>query len=83
MLAQYSQRLGGFGVGVCRCGHLQSDHSNLPIPLHDQDGHVRLEHHQGGCCAGTCSCKRYTFQRWATLDEVADIFITRRTTCVA
>ena len=75
-----SKRLGGFGFGVCKCGHLQSDHSNSVAPI-GQDGKKWLEHNHGGCCAGHCDCKRFTFARIATLDEVADMVIAKRIAC--
>lgn len=80
MLAKrIGRREGDFGIAMCRCGHLQSDHSSQTVPF-GQNGHALREYHHGGCCAGDCHCKQFTFQRFATLDEVADIMIARRET---
>lgn len=75
MLAERVQGLNGFGIGLCTCGHLQSHHSNLRSPLKTKDGKAHLEHHHGGCCKGECECKRFTFARWASLEEVAAMYI--------
>ena len=73
MLVKPIQRLGGFGIGICKCGHVEGDHSNLLIPFDAQDDKVWLDHHHGGCCAGMCNCKQFMFARWIALEEVAKI----------
>lgn len=82
MLVKPIRRLSGFGVGLCKCGHLEGDHSNLRIPFDAQDGKAWLDHNQGGCCAGQCKCKQFTFVRWATLEEVAEMLHARHAECV-
>lgn len=59
----------GFVVAQCKCGHLQGEHSSLLIPL--GDGKSYREYHAGGCVE--CSCKQFTFHRFVTLEEAAEI----------
>ncbi len=62
------QRLGDLGVGICKCGHLEQHHSQIPFKALQA-----IDQHGGGCLAGTCACNRYTFVRWATLEEAAGL----------
>ena len=69
MLVKPIQGLGDFGIGLCKCGHVEGDHDNLQISSHD--GKTWSDHHHGGCCAETCDCKQFIFAQWITLEEAA------------
>lgn len=75
MLVRRIKRLGGYGLALCKCGHLSSDHSSLLVPL--GDGRSLREYHQGGCCE--CACERFTFHRYVSLEEAADLLLERQT----
>jgi len=74
MLAKRIQRLGGFGIALCKCGHLSSDHSSRLSKI-DQD-HTLQEHHHGGCVE--CACKQFTFHRFISLEEAAALLQSRK-----
>jgi len=71
MLAKRVQRLGGFGIALCKCGHLSSDHSSRVSSI-DKD----QEYHQGGCVE--CACKQFTFHRFVSLEEAAALLLDRK-----
>lgn len=56
---------GGVGLSICECGHLQAEHSSLLMPL---DGERMYREYNHGGCVG-CSCKRFTFDRFVSLEE--------------
>lgn len=59
----------GFGVALCKCGHLSCAHSSKLSPL--DEGRSYRDYHQGGCCE--CSCKQFTFHKFVSLEEAAEI----------
>ena len=67
MLGKRVPRL-GVGLAVCDCGHLQSDHSSLLIPLGEK---MFREYNHGGCVE--CDCQRFTFNRFVSLEEAAEL----------
>lgn len=69
MLIERVKRLGGFGIALCKCGHLSSDHGSRFTPV-DKNRTLR-EHNHGGCCE--CACKRFTFHRYVSLEDAAVI----------
>jgi len=73
MLAYKVPRLGGVALAMCKCGHLQADHSSLLVPLGERS--VRQYHH-GGCVE--CECKRFTFDKFVSLEEAAYQITDRR-----
>lgn len=72
MLLRRSNRI-GLCLAICKCGHLQSDHSSHTIPL--EGGKRFREYHHGGCVE--CGCKQFTFHRHATLEEAAELMLAR------
>ncbi len=68
MLVKRVPRLGGFGVAMCKCGHLQCDHSSRTVPLGKE---TFREYHHGGCVE--CACKQFTFHRFVSLEDAATI----------
>ena len=58
----------GFGIALCKCGHLQSDHSSLTVKMGDA---TYREYHSGGCVE--CACKQFTFHRFVSLEDAAEI----------
>lgn len=61
------------GIGLCKCGHLQSHHSNQLNRLNDDRSY--LEHHHGGCCKDNCKCKQFTFAGWASIEKIAAMYV--------
>ena len=62
-------RLGGFNLELCKCGHLITEHGSRTTKVGDK---LLREPHHGGCCAGSCQCKRFTFHRFVSIEEAAD-----------
>jgi len=69
-----SVRLGDLRIELCKCGHLISEHGSRTTKVEDS---LLRESHHGGCCAGSCQCKRFTFHRFVSIDEAADIVLER------
>ena len=67
LLKRVRRLKGGVGLAVCECSHLQAEHSSLLMPL---DGErMYREYNHGGCVE--CSCRRFTFSQFVSLDEAA------------
>ncbi len=78
LLRRVRRLKGGVGLAVCECGHLQAEHSSLLVPL---DGErMCREYSHGGCVE--CSCRRFTFSRFVSLDEAAYIMTEIETTII-
>ena len=69
LLKRVRRLKGGVGLAVCECGHLQAEHSSLLVPLNGE--RVYREYNHGGCVG--CSCRRFTFSRFVSLDEAVYI----------
>lgn len=67
LLKRVRRLTGGVGLAVCECGHLQAEHSSLLVPL---DGERMCREYNHGGCVG-CSCRRFTFDRFVSLEEAA------------
>jgi hypothetical protein len=73
MLVKSIKRLGGLVVAVCKCGHLQCDHSSRTVPLGNK---IFREYHHGGCVE--CSCRQFTFHRFMPLEDAATMLQDQR-----
>jgi len=60
---------GELRLELCKCGHLACDHGSQLTPL--PEGRSYREYNQGSCCE--CGCKRFTFERFVTLKEAAEL----------
>jgi len=74
MLLRRIKRLGGFGMAMCKCGHLQCDHSSHVVPL--ECGKSFREYHHGGCVE--CGCTQFTFHRYVSLEDAANQLLDRQ-----
>lgn len=73
----FSRQLQDYVVDeMCECGHLKSDHGSLNRRINDRV--VRLSRDEGSCCKGKCKCPHFTWERWVTADEAADLVIAAR-----
>jgi hypothetical protein len=79
MLVKKVGRL-GFGIALCKCGHLQSDHGSRLVQM---EGGTYREYHHGGCCCCDCACKQFTFHRFVSLKEAAQMLLDRPEPVVA
>lgn len=77
MLVKRIGRL-GFGIALCKCGHLQSDHGSRLVRI---EGGTYREYHHGSCC--DCACGQFTFHRFVTLTEAAQMLLERPEPVVA
>jgi len=78
----YSRQLNDFVVNeMCQCGHLKSDHGSLARKIYQT---IVRQPNDGNCCSSNCNCdcNQFTFARFVTADEIADIAISRRTVTV-
>lgn len=75
MLVERIKRLGGFGIALCKCGHLSSDHGSRLTPV--DKNHTLREYNHGGCCE--CACSMFTFHRYVSLEDAAAIIREKET----
>lgn len=74
----YHARLNDWVVdGMCKCGHLHSEHGSLLIPVPGAENSIRIEH-DGSCCEEFCTCEQFTWQRFVTAEEFALLIRAKR-----
>ena len=70
----YSKQIQNFvSDEMCECGHLKSEHGSLTHRTKDK---MIRESSDGNCCS--CACKKFTFHRFVSIDEAAEIIICKR-----
>lgn len=69
---RYSKARGDYIVGsMCECGHLEREHGSQTLSL--PNNRMLRKPHDGNCCRGKCFCKRFTWARFVTLTEMAQM----------
>ena len=73
MKAFYSRQLQDYVIDeMCECGHKKSEHGSM---LHKMRRKFHRESNGGSCCSGPCKCKRFTFARFITVEELAQLAV--------
>jgi hypothetical protein len=64
----YSREHGDWIVEeMCECGHLKREHGSNLLPL--GNGRKLRVPNGGNCCANSCDCPRFTWDRFVTISE--------------
>ena len=77
----YSKQIENFvSDEMCKCGHLKSNHGSLTHRMKDK---MIRERSDGSCCSSHCVCNKFTFMRFVSVDEAAELIVYKRTSVVA